>query len=117
MMTESADECVICMSNPPVNDARIKCIHNDNFCKECIDECIKKDIYTCPNCREPFDVDLPIYIEITDDGVVQPRRIFTILTNYLVSVVVHFIIIMWLIGIMLSFMDLCRASVTMDYNT
>ncbi|CAZ69424.1 putative membrane protein [Emiliania huxleyi virus 99B1] len=115
-MTESADECVICMSNPPVNDARIKCLHNDNFCKECIDECIKKDIYTCPNCREPFDVDLPIYIEITDDGVVQPRRIFTILTNYLVSVVssfYHYYVVDWNY---VNFMDLCRAIVTMDYN-
>ena len=115
-MTESAEECVICMSNPPVNDTRLKCIHHDNFCKECIDQCIVKDIYTCPNCREPFDVDLPIYIEITDDGQVQPRRTFTLITNYLVNLVIHFIFIMWFTAIFLSFIDLCRSIVKTDYN-
>ncbi len=115
-MTE-VTECVICMSSPPVLDERLTCSHNKDFCKECIDQCIEKELYTCPSCRTKFDIDLPVHITINDTGEIRHLPTWSdMITQYLISVVVHFILIMWLFGILVSFINLCTAIVTMDSN-
>ena len=57
-------ECIICMSNIPETDDRLVCTHNSDFCKECITNCISSNIYTCPTCRAPFNVERQVTINI-----------------------------------------------------
>ncbi len=55
-------ECIICMSNIPEIDNRIKCSHNASFCKDCITKSIINKIDTCAICRAPFQQSVTITV-------------------------------------------------------
>ena len=50
MITPDA-ECIICMDRYAVTDERLACFHSNNFCKQCLDSCIRYNLMECPLCK------------------------------------------------------------------
>ncbi len=44
-------ECIICMDRSAVPDERLACVHSNNFCKQCVDSCIRYNLTECPICK------------------------------------------------------------------
>lgn len=49
MITDN--DCIICMDRQSVYDERISCSHSNQFCKECLDNCIYYNLTECPVCK------------------------------------------------------------------
>lgn len=108
-------ECIICMSNIPETDNRLVCTHNSDFCKECITNCISNNLYTCPTCRAPFNVERQVTINIGELNVTTSTRAERRLamSNFIIEYFVNLMVLLWsfailntLLNIFLDILDL-----------
>ncbi len=77
-------ECTICMSNQPQTDNRLVCTHNNSFCKKCIDDCVRHNIYDCPLCKQAMNVERQTIIYISSPEFRTNRRTSTCIMTYFI---------------------------------
>ena len=46
--------CGICFDRAPMEDVRLRCVHNTEFCTLCIDNSIRFGWMSCAYCKTPF---------------------------------------------------------------
>lgn len=68
--------CVLCFDREVAKDDRLSCAHNEDYCKHCIDECIRFGIVECPQCRASMTLDYNFHffgLEVESELAADPQ--------------------------------------------